>query len=211
MTDIVVLGTGLVAAGLAAKLAGAGHSVAIGSRDPKAAADRWQGPRLPLLSAKDAVRGAAIVINATPGDSSVAYFGTLRDAIAGKILIDVANATAKTASGAPGGLCYPGSSLGEKLQELLPETKVVKTLNTMFFSVMTAPASLSGVIAFLSGNDADAKAQVRGLLGDMGWPREQILDAGGISSAQGTEAFLLLVPGMIQAYGFTPFALSVAR
>ena len=50
------------------------------------------------------------------------------------------------------------SALAEQLQHSLPGTRVVKTLNTMLFSVMTAPATLTQPpTAFLSGDDTDAK------------------------------------------------------
>ena len=127
----------------------------------------------------------------------------------GKILVDVSNATERT-EGGPGPLVYPGSSLAEHLQEALPDTRVVKTLNTMLFMVMTAPGSLSHpATAFLSGDDADAKATVLGLLADLGWPAEQVLDLGGVATARGPEALILLVPDVLRARGFAPVAISI--
>jgi predicted dinucleotide-binding enzyme len=212
MTDITILGSGRVAVALASKWVAAGHRTTLGSRDPAAAESQWQGPAVQFALPEAAVCGASIVINATPGDTSVERLGALREAFSGKILIDVANATVRTENGAPGGLCYPASSLAEKLQETLPETKVVKTLNTMLFTVMADPTSLKApAIVFLSGDDGEAKAQVRALLGDLGWAPEQVMDLGSIETARGVEAFILLVPAIVRAHGFAPFALSVAR
>jgi 8-hydroxy-5-deazaflavin:NADPH oxidoreductase len=85
-----------------------------------------------------------------------------------KILIDIANATERGANGMPGNLCYPNSSLAEHLQQALPNTHVVKTLNTMLFTVMVDPHSLSTPpTVFLSGDNDDAKANVIKLLGDL--------------------------------------------
>lgn len=212
MTAITILGSGRVASGLAAKLVDAGHEVTIGTRDPDLAAERWAGPAIAFALPADAVANATVVINATPGGDSLERLGALRKALADKILVDISNATTRGADGMPGGLAYPGSSLAEHLQAALPRTHVVKTLNTMLFSVMTDPKSLgTPPTAFLSGEDADAKRVVAALLGDLGWPADWIEDLGGITTARAPEAFVLLVPSIIRLHGFAPFALSVAR
>lgn len=48
-------------------------------------------------------------------------------------------------------------------------------------------------------------------LHDLGWDDDWVLDLGGISTARGTEAMALMVPGLLGAIGFVPFALTVAR
>lgn len=80
----------------------------------------------------------------------------------------------------------------------------------MLFSVMTQPESLTTPpTAYISSNDADAKLTVMALLSDLGWPQEWILDLGNIESARATEALVLLVPHIIAAKGFKPFAVTV--
>ncbi|MEU3405405.1 NAD(P)-binding domain-containing protein [Streptomyces sp. NPDC006670] len=198
MTDIAVLGNGRVGANLAAALTRAGHRVTV--------ADRRTG------AAADAARGAGIVINATPGAGSLERLTALREELRGKILIDVSNATTDGPDGLPAHLLYPGSSLAERLQEALPETHVVKTLNTMLFPVMTAPAILTHPpTAFLSGEDPKAKQTVHDLLTDLGWRKQWITDLGGILTARATEAAILFVPHVIRSSGLAPFALSLAR
>ncbi|MFG2972661.1 NADPH-dependent F420 reductase [Streptomyces sp. NPDC048331] len=198
MNEIAVLGNGRVGGNLAAALTRAGHQVTVADRTPGAAAD--------------AARGARIVINATPGAGSLERMTALRAELRGKILVDVSNATTDGPDGLPADLLHPGSSLAEQLQEALPETSVVKTLNTMLFPVMTAPAMLSQPpTAFLSGEDPQAKRTVRELLTDLGWRKEWITDLGGIRTARATEAAILFVPHVIRADGFAPFALSLAR
>ncbi|MFJ4482601.1 NADPH-dependent F420 reductase [Streptomyces longwoodensis] len=198
MTDIAVLGNGRVGGTLAAALTRAGHEVRVADRTPGAAAE--------------AARTARIVINATPGADSLDRLTALREELRGKILVDVSNATVDGPDGLPADLVYPGSSLAEHLQEALPDTAVVKTLNTMLFPVMTAPATLTDAPdAFLSGDDPLAKETVRGLLVDLGWRTEWITDLGGVRTARATEAAILFVPHVIRASGFTPFAISIAR
>ncbi|MFJ9539741.1 NADPH-dependent F420 reductase [Streptomyces sp. NPDC101225] len=198
MTTIAVLGNGRVGGSLATALTRAGHEVTVADRTPGAAAD--------------AARTARIVINATPGDGSLERLAALRDELRGKILVDVSNATTDGPDGLPADLIHPGSSLAEQLQEALPETRVVKTLNTMLFPVMTAPATLTQAPdAFLSGEDPQAKQTVRELLVDLGWRKEWITDLGGIRTARATEAAVLFVPHVIRSGGFAPFAISIAR
>lgn len=212
MNTISILGSGRVAGAIAAKLATGGHDIAIGSRDPVAAAAKWTGPAVRHMDARAATGGAQIVINATPGDSALARMGELRQELEGKILVDVSNASARDANGMPAGLLYTEGSLGERLQDALPGTRVVKTLNTMLFSVMADPRSLATAPSvFVSGNDEGAKAAVAALLGKLGWPEDWIVDLGDIASARATEALMLMVPHVLRRFGFKPFALSLAR
>ncbi|MFJ4333865.1 MULTISPECIES: NADPH-dependent F420 reductase [unclassified Streptomyces] len=198
MDRIAVLGNGRVGANLTAALTRAGHEVAVAGRAPGSAADT--------------ARKAGIVINATPGDSSLERLAALREELRGKILVDLANATVDGPDGLPAELLYPGSSLAEQLQDALPDTHVVKTLNTMLYPVMTAPASLAQKpTVFLSGDSAEAKRLVRALLGDLGWRSEWVTDLGGIETARATEAAVLFVPHVIRSGGFAPFAVSIAR
>src|SRR2546430_774785 len=181
MTTIAVLGNGRVGGNLAQALIRAGHEVTVADRTPGAAAE--------------AARTAQIVINATPGAGALERLPARREELRGKLLIDVPNATIDGPDGLPADLVYPGSSLAEQLQEALPDTRVVKTLNTMLFPVMTAPAALTQTpTVFLSGTDPEAKQTVRGLLTDLGWRQEWITDLGGIETARATEAPILFVP-----------------
>ncbi|WP_042374509.1 NADPH-dependent F420 reductase [Streptacidiphilus neutrinimicus] len=198
MTTIAVLGNGRVGGNLAAALNRAGHQVTVAGREPGAAAK--------------AALTAEVVINATPGAGSLERLAALRAELQGKILVDVSNATTDGPDGLPADLLYHGSSLAEQLQEALPGTSVVKTLNTMLFPVMTAPDTLTQPpTAFLSGEDPQAKQTVRELLTDLGWRTEWITDLGGIRTARATEAAILFVPHVIRSSGFAPFAISIAR
>ncbi|MFF4488805.1 NADPH-dependent F420 reductase [Streptomyces sp. NPDC001544] len=198
MPEIAVLGNGRVGGNLATALTRAGHEVTVAGRAPGAAAD--------------ATRTARIVINATPGAGSLDRLAALREELRDKILVDVSNATVDGPDGLPADLIHPGSSLAEQLQEALPETRVVKTLNTMLFPVMTAPDTLTQApTAFLSGDDPQAKQTVRELLTDLGWQKAWITDLGGIQSARATEAAILFVPHVIRSTGFAPFAISIVR
>ena len=105
------------------------------------------------------------MVSALAAASTLATLTPLADALAGRVLLDIGNAVGPDME-----LLYPTSSLGEQLQAALPRTKVVKSLNTMPGTVAIDPGSLSApTVVFLSGDDADAKALVSGLIGDLGW------------------------------------------
>jgi 8-hydroxy-5-deazaflavin:NADPH oxidoreductase len=212
LSNIAVLGSGRVGSVLASKLAEAGHDVTIGSRNVDEVSGKWADSVVAVAEPAEAVGAATVIVNATPGDSAVARLSALSEQLAGKILIDVANATERGPDGMPAGLSYPNSSLAEHLQEALPDTRVVKTLNTMLFPVMVDPRSLkTPPTAFLSGDDEEAKGIVRQLLGDLGWPEEWIEDLGGIASARGPEAAMMLVPSIMRSRGMVPFAIVAAQ
>ncbi|WP_405797157.1 NADPH-dependent F420 reductase [Streptomyces sp. NBC_01506] len=197
------LGTGNVARAVATAAAAAGHDVVLGSRDPKAAADRELG--LPVAGLTEAVEHGETVVNATPGTVSLELLGGLRKELAGKILLDIAVGLTDDMA-----LAHPNSSIGEQLQRALPDTRVVKTLVTMDSAAMVDPGGLSGEsTVFLSGDDAGAKAEVGALLGDLGWPADSRLDLGGIETARGQEHHALLFIGIAEALGTHTFNIRV--
>jgi hypothetical protein len=210
MSTIAILGAGRVASGLATSFSTAGHNVIVGMRSATGTPE-WLSDPIVRASVPDAAASAEIVFNATPGETSLERLSALRPELSGKILVDVTNAVERGRDGLPGLLSYPNSSLGEKLQDALPETKVVKTLNTMLFTVMTDPGSLgTPATVFISGDHRDAKDVVAGLLIDLGWNDDRIIDLGDIRTARGPEAMILFVPDLIKARGFAPFAVTIA-
>ncbi|WP_067450836.1 NADPH-dependent F420 reductase [Actinomadura macra] len=212
MTNIAILGSGRVGGVLAAKLADSGHQVTIGSRNAADISATWAGTPVAVADTATAAESATVIVNATPGDSSLERLSALRSALAGKILIDVSNATERGPDGMPGNLRYPNDSLAEHLQAALPDTAVVKTLNTMIFTVMADPRGLKiPPTAFLSGNDGAAKDTVTLLLADLGWPAEWIQDLGDVTTARGPEAVMLLVPALLRRHGMIPFSLTIAH
>ena len=195
--EIGILGTGGVAQTLARRWSVAGHQVTFGSRDPSSKS-ALGSPVVPLT---DVVADHDVVVNATPGSASLELAkGIGATALAGKILIDVANANTPSFE-----LVYPNSSLAEKLQAALPGTYVVKTLNTAAMAVMTDPAALPASSVFVSGDDPGAKATVTGLLTDFGWPDESVVDLGRIQSARGPEHYFLLFAALMQSLGTPGF------
>jgi predicted dinucleotide-binding enzyme len=189
--QIGILGTGGVAQTLGRRWSAAGHEITFGSRDPSSKGDFG----FPVVSLVSAVADHSVVVNATPGAASLALAQQIgATAFANKVLVDVANANTPSFE-----LVYPNSSLAEKLQAALPDTGVVKTMNTAAMSVMSDPATLARSSVFVSGDDAVAKATVVSLLGDLGWSDESIIDLGGILSSRGPEHYFLLFAALMQS------------
>jgi predicted dinucleotide-binding enzyme len=195
-----VLGSGMVAQGLSARLAEVGHNVVIGTRDAYKLRG-WQSSNQRVLIGSFAETAAHgdMLINATNGTGSLNALTIAGEQnLAGKILIDVSNPLDFT-NGFPPALTVMGTdSLGERIQRAFPMTRVVKTLNTVNARVMTHPLEVSNGDhhVFISANDFEAKMQVTELLRSFGWIH--IFDLGDLSTARGTEAYMLL---WVRLYG----------
>lgn len=198
---IAILGSGTVGTALATKLRATGHEVTFGVRSEK---PELVAPSVPLA---DAVSGADLIINATPGGQSLEILRSIGAEILGdKVLLDVANASNERFE-----LVYPNDSLARHLQAEFPSLRVVKSLNTMNISVMTNPSVIAPTTVFLSGNDPEAKRLVGTLLEDLGWLKNAQLDLGDVSTARGPEHYFLLFFPTLQALKTPVFNVAVVR
>lgn len=206
--NIGVLGTGMVGQTIGEKLVTLGHTVKLGSRARgNEKANAWVQKVGAKGSAGTFAETAAfgeLVFNCTSGAGSLDALAATGAALAGKILIDV-TVPLDFSKGMPPTL-FSGNtdSLGEGAQRLLPETKVVKALNTVNCQVMVDPARVAGGEhdLFIAGNDAAAKATVSEYLRSwFGW--KSIIDLGDITAARGTESYL---PLWLRLWGATKTA-----
>lgn len=109
----------------------------------------------------------------------------------GKVLVDVSNPLDYSKGMPPSLKALKDDSVGEMIQRTFPDTKVVKSLNTVRAAIKVDPKLLPGEHdVFLSGNDPEAKAQVRRILEEFGWTN--IIDLGDISTARATEMWMAL-------------------
>lgn len=224
---IAVLGTGTVGPMIAAALSALGHDVVIGTRDPQATLARTQpgatggapfadwhaaNPGIDVATFADAAGRADVVVNATNGAGSLgALTAAGAENLNGKVLIDIANPLDFSQGFPPSLNPVNTDSLGEQIQRTFPEARVVKTLNTMNAGVMVDPVSVAGGdhSVFVSGNDADAKAIVSGLLKDFG--HRDVIDLGDITTARGTEMLLPIWLRLWGALGNADFNFKIAR
>jgi len=210
-----VLGTGSVGRRIAAKLVELGHEVTMGSRSADNEALReWveevgQGGSGGTFA--DAAAAGELVFNCTAGEASLAALEAAgADNLAGKVLVDVSNPLDFSQGMPPTLSICNDDSLGERIQAAFPEAKVVKTLNTVNNQVMTEPGRLPGAHnVFVCGEDEKAKETVTDLLVELGWPRESVIDLGGISAARGTEMYLPLWLRLMGALGTADFNVQV--
>ena len=195
--QIGVLGSGVTAQTIGSKLVQLGHEVMLGSRDeanpPSVAWAKEEGGQHALYGTfMNAASFGEIIFNCTLGAASME---ALRQAgeenLRGKILIDTSNPLDRSTDMWTLTVCN-NDSLGEQIQRAFPETKVVKTLNTVNANVMVDPAKLlEQTHVFVSGDDIEAKATVVKILRDwFGW--KQVIDLGGIETARGVEMYVLL-------------------
>lgn len=180
---IGVLGTGMVGQAIAGRLEALGHDVRVGSRTEGDGA---------VVFAEAAAHGE-LLFNCTSGAASLEALAAAGERnLAGKTLIDVSNPL-DFSSGGPALFTTSTESLGERIQAAFPDTRVVKSLNTVNCNLMVDPASLPGDhVIFVCGNEEAAKAQARDLLGELGWPPERVIDLGDITGARGAEMYVML-------------------
>jgi 8-hydroxy-5-deazaflavin:NADPH oxidoreductase len=209
---IAIIGTGSVGQTLALKLLEVGHDVMMGTRNVAnklASTDKdsygnpsfseWfaTNPGIKLGTFAEVASFGEVVINASKGVLSIDALKLAgSENLDGKVLVDIANPL-DFSKGMPPCLVPELSnthSLGEEIQKIFPEAKVVKTLNTMWCGIMVNPGMIGGGdhVNFICGNDDSAKTVVKTLLNEFGWKNDNIIDLGGISSARGTEALLPL-------------------
>jgi 8-hydroxy-5-deazaflavin:NADPH oxidoreductase len=198
---IGVLGTGMVGHAISGKLAELGHDVRVGSRTA--------GDDAVMFA--DAAAHGELVFNCTNGAASLdALTAAGADNLDGKVLVDVANAL-DFSGGGPALFTTSTESLGERIQAAFPGARVVKSLNTINCNLMVDAGSVPGDhVVFVSGNDDDAKATTRDLLGEFGWTPERVIDLGDISAARGTELYLMLWLRLMGVVGGPNFNISVS-
>lgn len=181
--SIAVIGTGNMGAGLARLLASRGQDVVIGARDPaKAAALATEiGHNVQGGGIAAAFRLADTVILALPFVSAADIFKAAGD-VTGKILIDISN---------PLNADFQSLSIGhttsaaEQIQGLAPTANVVKAFNTIFAQLLPLEARNGKTLqVFVAADDADAKAKVSTLIGQLGF---EAVDAGALVSSRELE------------------------
>jgi predicted dinucleotide-binding enzyme len=175
------LGSGVTAQTIGSKLIQLDHEVMLGSREEaNANAVSWAkdqtGQHALYGTFMNAASFGEIIFNCTLGSASLAALEQAgAENLRGKILIDTSNPLDRSTDQWSLTVCND-DSLGEQIQRIYPETRVVKTLNTVNANVMVDPAKLlEQTHVFVSGDDIEAKATVVRILRDwFGW--KQIID-----------------------------------
>lgn len=163
---VAVIGTGMMGSSMGVRLAEQGHTVVYGSRSPSS--DRIQallkrtGPDASAVSQPDAAAQAEIVVLAVPRAVAEQVVAQLKPSLSGKLVLDLGNSVKGGDDGLP--QYIDGPSLGEKVQDMLPDSLVVKAFNTVGFHVLANPDRAGGRVSVpVAGNDETAKAWVMDL------------------------------------------------
>ena len=186
--DIAIIGAGNVGKALATAFTRAGHNVSISASDASHAmeAAMTTGARA-VGSNAEAASGADVIVLAIPFDSAPAVAQDIKDAAAGKPLVDVTN---RMSFGTNGPEIDTTSSNAEDLARLLPNAHVVKAFNTVFASRHADPVTdgirLDG---FVAADDDGAKAAVLRLVESIGL---EPIDVGPLVRARQLEALAFL-------------------
>ncbi|MFD1953874.1 NADPH-dependent F420 reductase [Paenibacillus thailandensis] len=190
--NIGILGAGNVGKRLGTGFVKSGHRVVISSREPHNSKHvSWRqeaGESGDIASFEEAARFGEIVIAALPWSCLKNVLEAIDPVyLKNKTVIDVSNAV--HFDNGPRLLLHD-TSAGLIVQKLLPESHVVKTLNTINDKIMIHPNFKEGSpIMFMSGNDNSSKDQVRALLKDIGWTT--VVDLGDIRQSLLQESMML--------------------
>jgi 8-hydroxy-5-deazaflavin:NADPH oxidoreductase len=192
---VAIIGAGNVGKALGTSITRAGHDVTLAARDPQHAADVAQEiGATSAASNSEAVRGADVVILAIPYvGAGEAVAGEIRDAVAGKAVIDVTNPMKPDYSGP----AVRDGSAAEEFQKLMPEAKVVKAFNTIFATNQANPTR--EIDGYVAADDEKAKQRVISLVESMGFTA---LDVGPLSSARFLEGMAFINIGVNAANGW---------
>jgi predicted dinucleotide-binding enzyme len=224
--DVAVLGTGMVGQALAGRLATLGHTVTIGTRDPRATLARtgpdgmgnpafaaWHADHaeVGLATFAEAAAGADLVVLAGHGAAAADMLSAAgEENLAGTVVLDISNPLDFSAGLPPSLFVKDTDSLAEQLQRSFPDARIVKSLNTLNASLMVDPASLGqSSTVFVSGDDAEAKALVTSVLESFG--HDDVIDLGALETARGAEMLLPLWLRIMGALGTPHFNLKVVR
>lgn len=187
-------GTGPAGRGLAVRLAAAGDEVVLGSRDAERAAgvarglvDAWPDHTLAISGASNEDCAASdLVVMATPWDGAVATVKPLAGALAGKVVVSMANALIKEGREFLA-LMPPRGSVAATLQAVLPKSLVSASFHHLPASEMeklSAPMAADVLVCSDHPEASEATvALVDRIVGLRG------IDAGSLSQAAAIEAF----------------------
>jgi len=200
---IGIIGSGKVGQVLASAFLNEGYEVMLGTRNTaKEEVVKWKATNSPGQTGtfEEVAKFGELLVLTTAGsvtEEAIKLAG--HSNFSGKIVIDTTNPIAKEPP-QNGVLKYFTSlndSLMERIQEWLPEAKLVKAFNSVGNGLMYKPGFKGGPpTMFICGNDDEAKKKVSGILRSFGWESE---DMGKVEAARAIEPLCMLwcIPGFL--------------
>jgi 8-hydroxy-5-deazaflavin:NADPH oxidoreductase len=187
-------GTGPAGSALAARLASIGYEVVIGSRSKYRAMEARDGmvakwPQIAdLLSFGDnpAAADCEVVVIATPWDSAATTAQEHQDALAGKVVVSMANALVRVGHEFQP-LVPPRGSVAAHVQAAVPRCRVVAAFHHLPATELGHLGEPIDSDVLICGDDPDAVITISDIVSKI--PGCRPLDAGELSNATAIEAF----------------------
>ncbi len=201
---IGIIGSGIVGRVLGSAFLKEGYEVMLGTRNvSKEEVLKWKNENAGGKTGtfEETAKFGALLVLATAGtvaEEAIALAGAGN--FSGKTVIDATNpiATAPPVNGVLKFFTSLEASLMERIQQLIPDAKVVKAFNSAGNAFMYKPRFPGGTpTMFICGNDEEAKKTVTGILTSFGWETE---DMGKVEAARAIEPLCILwcIPGFIR-------------
>jgi len=189
MSGISIIGLGNMARVLGGLALAGGNAVEVTGRDSAKAADLAGALGGATAGKFGAVPAGDVVILALPYASAVTVVRRYGDALAGKVIVDIANTFDR--AGFTGLVTPDGSSAAQEIAAAAPAgARVVKAFNTLFGHVLAARGAGDRPLdVFIAGDDAGAKARVAAFAESLAL---RPLDVGGLTMARWLEGAGLL-------------------
>ena len=202
---IAVVGAGSVGSALGFGWDQRGHDVVFAVRDLGSPSASEAAARGGQLAALGEAAEADVIVLAVPWTAMGQTLEALGD-LSGKIVVDATNPVSPPFAGLD---VAGGDSGGEVVQRKLPGARVVKAFNQTGWQNMAEATRFPDgqrSVMFVAGDDADAKATVLGLAGDLGF---EGVDAGPLAMSRHLEPLAMLwillanAQGMGQRFAFS--------
>ena len=197
-----IIGSGIVGQVLATAFKSEGHEVVLGTRNPdkKDLGDfKSDHPSIRVATFEDTAAGAELIILATAGtavEEAIRMAGLHN--FNNKVVIDTTNPLdhQPPVNGVLKFFTDINNSLMERIQQLIPDAKLVKAFNSVGNALMYKPKLSATPTMFICGNDEKAKQTVKGILDSFGWETE---DMGKVEAARAIEPLCMLwcIPGFL--------------
>jgi 8-hydroxy-5-deazaflavin:NADPH oxidoreductase len=199
----VLGGTGQQGRGLARRLAMAGRTVLVGSRDAaraeQAAAELGAGGAAGIRGGTnaDVARAADVVVVAVPWQGHAELLRELADDLAGKLVVDCVNPLERDERG-PKPVAVPEGSAAEQAAALLPRSRVVAAFHHISAKVLLEGDEPDETDVLVVGDDREAKQVVMELADAIAGLRG--VDAGPLRLARWVEGMTAVIIAVNRRY-----------
>jgi NADPH-dependent F420 reductase len=199
----IIGGTGGQGLGIAIRFVQAGEDVIIGSRDiekAQTAVDKVKDllkkvGNLKAAENPDAAAEADLLILTVPLAAQTATSLSIKEAAAGKILLDATGPLASAIGGPPTRCLYlPEGAAAERSQKILPDTTVICAFNNISSGALMNFNEPIDCDCLISGDDLESKKIAARLIEKI--PGVQVVDCGPLERAQLIEKITPLLIGL---------------